>query len=107
MGFTHLKTERNPRLGGYRPQIPVLYTLCPQLNSWVHHRLKSITLHLDHDTFQFLWIHCLRNKNNMGSDIQKLCIHLIKPICNYLLLTVSRLNGIALNPMSPMVLELR
>ena len=23
---------QNPRIGGYRPQIPVLYVLCPQLN---------------------------------------------------------------------------
>ena len=23
---------QNPWLGGYRPQIPVLYVLCPQLN---------------------------------------------------------------------------
>ena len=23
---------QNPRLGGYRPQIPFLYVICPQLN---------------------------------------------------------------------------
>ena len=23
---------QNPRIGGYRPQIPVLFVLCPQLN---------------------------------------------------------------------------
>ena len=37
---------QNPRLEGYRPQIPVLFVLCPQLNllnpppeqaSWVRH----------------------------------------------------------------------
>jgi hypothetical protein len=32
MGFTHLQIEQNPWLGGYRPQIPVLSALCPQLN---------------------------------------------------------------------------
>jgi hypothetical protein len=31
-GFTHLQIERNPWLGGYRPQIPVFSALCPQLN---------------------------------------------------------------------------
>jgi hypothetical protein len=31
MGFTHLQIGRNPWLGGYRPQIPVLSALC-QLN---------------------------------------------------------------------------
>ena len=39
---------QNPRLGGYRPQIPVLSVLCPQLNllnspeknSWVHQSSK-------------------------------------------------------------------
>jgi hypothetical protein len=45
-GFTHLQIERNPWLWGYRPQIPVLSALCPQLNlltptqkknSWAHH----------------------------------------------------------------------
>jgi len=40
---------QNPLVGGYRPQIPILSVLCPQLNllntppppkqnSWVHHR---------------------------------------------------------------------
>jgi hypothetical protein len=29
---TGLQTARNPWLGGYRPQIPVLSVLCPQLN---------------------------------------------------------------------------
>ena len=37
---------QNPRLGSYRPQIPVLSVLCPQMNlfnprpeqnSWLHH----------------------------------------------------------------------
>jgi hypothetical protein len=32
MGFTHLQIERNPWVGGCRPQIPVLSALCPQLN---------------------------------------------------------------------------
>jgi hypothetical protein len=32
MGFTHLQIERNPWLGDYSPQIPVLSALCPQLN---------------------------------------------------------------------------
>jgi hypothetical protein len=32
MGFTHLQIECNPWLEGYRPQIPVLSALCPQLN---------------------------------------------------------------------------
>jgi hypothetical protein len=32
MGFTHLQIERNPWLGGYRPQIPILSALCPQVN---------------------------------------------------------------------------
>jgi hypothetical protein len=32
MGFTHLQIERNHLLGGYRPQIPILSALCPQLN---------------------------------------------------------------------------
>jgi hypothetical protein len=32
MGFTHLQIEQNPRQRGYRPQIPVLSALCPQLN---------------------------------------------------------------------------
>jgi hypothetical protein len=31
-GFTHLQNVRNPWLGGYRPKIPVLSALCPQLN---------------------------------------------------------------------------
>jgi hypothetical protein len=31
-GYTHLKIERNPWPGGYRPQIPVLSAFCPQLN---------------------------------------------------------------------------
>jgi hypothetical protein len=31
-GFTHLQIGRNPWLGGYRPQIPILSALCPQLN---------------------------------------------------------------------------
>jgi hypothetical protein len=31
MGFTHLQIERNHLLGGYRPQIPLLSALCPQL----------------------------------------------------------------------------
>jgi hypothetical protein len=46
--ITHFQIEWNPRLGGYRPQIPVLSALCPQLNlltpppptrknSWVRH----------------------------------------------------------------------
>jgi hypothetical protein len=29
---THLQIGRNPWLGGYRPPIPVLSALCPQLN---------------------------------------------------------------------------
>jgi hypothetical protein len=44
-GFTHLQVGQNPWLGGYRPRIPVLSALCPQLNllnpsgkkSWVRH----------------------------------------------------------------------
>jgi hypothetical protein len=32
MDFTHLQIERNPWLGGYRLQIPILSALCPQLN---------------------------------------------------------------------------
>jgi hypothetical protein len=32
MGFIHLQIEWNPWLGGYRPQIPVLFALCPQRN---------------------------------------------------------------------------
>jgi hypothetical protein len=32
MGFTHLQIKQNPWLGGYRPQIPILPALCPQLN---------------------------------------------------------------------------
>jgi hypothetical protein len=32
MRFTHLQIEWDPWLGGYRPQIPVLSALCPQLN---------------------------------------------------------------------------
>jgi hypothetical protein len=32
MGFTHLQIEQNLWLGGYRPQIPILSALCPQLN---------------------------------------------------------------------------
>jgi hypothetical protein len=36
MGFTHLQIERNPWLGGYRSQIPVLSALCPQLNLLKH-----------------------------------------------------------------------
>jgi hypothetical protein len=32
MGFIHLQIEWNGWLGGYRPQIPVLSALCPQLN---------------------------------------------------------------------------
>jgi hypothetical protein len=32
MGFIHLQIEWNPWLGGYRPQIPVLSALYPQLN---------------------------------------------------------------------------
>jgi hypothetical protein len=52
MGFIHLQIEWNPRLGGYRPQIPILSALYPQLNflntpppplrkknSWVRHCL--------------------------------------------------------------------
>ena len=45
---------QNPWLGGYRPQIPVLSVLCPQLNllnppppeqnSWVRHWHSGITL---------------------------------------------------------------
>jgi hypothetical protein len=34
MGFIHLQIEWNPWLGGYRPQIPILSALYPQLNSW-------------------------------------------------------------------------
>jgi hypothetical protein len=49
--FTHLQIERNPWLGGYRPQIRILSALCPQLNllnppeqnSWVHHWLEKCT----------------------------------------------------------------
>jgi hypothetical protein len=47
-GFIHFQIEWNPWLGRYRPQIPVLSALCPQLNlltaplptrknSWVSH----------------------------------------------------------------------
>jgi hypothetical protein len=32
MGFIHLQMEWNPGLGGYRPQIPILFALYPQLN---------------------------------------------------------------------------
>jgi hypothetical protein len=32
MGFIHLQIEWNPWVGGYRPQIPVLSALYPQLN---------------------------------------------------------------------------
>jgi hypothetical protein len=32
MGFIHLQIEWNPWLGDYRPQIPILSALCPQLN---------------------------------------------------------------------------
>jgi hypothetical protein len=35
MGFTHLQIEWNPWLGGYRPQIPVLSALCPQLKKFL------------------------------------------------------------------------
>jgi hypothetical protein len=44
MGFTHLQTEWNPWLRGYRPQIPILSALSstefvepPKKNSWVRH----------------------------------------------------------------------
>jgi hypothetical protein len=32
MGFIHLQIEWDPLLGGYHPQIPILYALYPQLN---------------------------------------------------------------------------
>jgi hypothetical protein len=40
MGFIHLQIEWNPWLGGYRPQIPVLSALCPQLNLLNPHEKK-------------------------------------------------------------------
>jgi hypothetical protein len=32
MGFIHLQIEWNPWLGGYRPQIPILSAIYPQLD---------------------------------------------------------------------------
>ena len=33
--------------------------------------------------FRFLWIHCLGNKNNMGSGIRKISVHSMESIiCN-------------------------
>ena len=33
---------QNPGLGGYRPQIPFFYVLCPQLNLLNPHRTKFL-----------------------------------------------------------------
>jgi hypothetical protein len=45
MGFIHLQIEWNPWLGGYRPQIPVLSALYPQLNLLDSPRKKSWVCH--------------------------------------------------------------
>jgi hypothetical protein len=44
--FTHLQIERNPWLGGYCPQIPVLSALCLQLNLLNPPRTKFLDMPL-------------------------------------------------------------
>jgi hypothetical protein len=64
--FTHLQIERNPWLGGYRPLIPVLSTLCPQLN-------LLNTLPLPPSTEQNSWVrHWKTGWAQMGDSYRKL-----------------------------------
>ena len=78
---------QNPWLGGYRPQIPVLPVLCPQLNflnppeqnSWVRHWLRV------NELLSLLKLHCQgkRKRINFPTPLSPLhtfppCPHLCK-----------------------------
>jgi hypothetical protein len=48
---------QNPWLGGYRPQIPVLSVLCPQLNLLTPPASKNIPGYAtDHSLAVYMWV---------------------------------------------------
>jgi len=68
---------QNPWLGGYRPQIPVLSVLCPQLillnpheqNSWVRHCIHvNINTHRQIRTLCFRFIQTLLSTQDVFSE---------------------------------------
>ena len=83
---TSLSTSLNSHYRFLVLHFPRLYFICCLANiiyNSGNKHLNSFILHLGCDMFQFLWIHCLGNKNNIGSGILKICVHLIKSImCN-------------------------
>ena len=65
---------QNPWPGGYRPQIPVLSVLCPQLNGWTplpHPRTKFLSTPLEYRHFPFSDVGYALNLLAAGQHIEK------------------------------------
>ena len=78
---------QNPWLGGYRPQIPVLSVLCPQLNLLTSPPEKKIPRYAT-DTEQYIW-------NDMNGKDRRLLVCRQRMIRSTVKRGVSRIRAVA------------